>query len=98
MKDSRTSRVEQNLLTLKQVALALNGSRDLVERLIKRGELPAFDVSATRDRPRHRPMLRVQPKDLSDFLERRRVARLPTKSSAGRERRRGADDVLEFIK
>jgi excisionase family DNA binding protein len=83
-----------HLLTISEVAQFVAVSRDVVEKLISRGELVAIDISPRIRAMRHRPIWRVKPKDLEAFLE-RRTARPVT---AARLRRRSSDEVFEFVR
>jgi len=96
MKGTRTSSSGERLLTVAEVARALSASRDVVERLIKQGELSALDVSPVTGHAGHRPMLRVQSEDLQEFLEARRVRVIPAAPRLSRKAR-GANDIIQFV-
>jgi len=56
-------------LSAQQAADELGLSRPTVTELIRRGDLPATDVSASPNRPR----FRLSPDDVRAFIERHRV-------------------------
>jgi hypothetical protein len=88
---------QQQLLTIAGVAEALTASRDLVESLIRAGDLTAVDISPRRDDPRHRPAWRVRPEDLENFIAGRLSAPTPNPPAPQKSRVRPSPGVREFI-
>lgn len=77
--------------------LHLAASRDLVERLIHGGELPAIDISPHTEKRRHRPAWRVDPVDLEEFLKTRKNRKSPSAKCRAVSRRPQNTDVIPFV-
>ena len=78
------SHLGRSLLSVAAVAKVLGSSRDLVEKLIRKGDLPAVDVSAGFGKSGHRSTWRVHPADLDVFLQTRQLHRDPVPTRARR--------------
>lgn len=87
--------LEEQWLTIQEVAERLRVSRDTVERWIHAGYLRAVDVAAGKGHVQHRPSWRVSAASVSQFLERRaNRPLLPERRKPSRKR----SGVIEFIK
>ena len=82
-------------LTIQEVALRLQVSRDTVERWITTGNLRAVDVNGRPKKQSRRSLWRVSATSLDAFLE-ARANNSPT--PAPPPRRQHLNNVIEFIK
>jgi hypothetical protein len=91
--DSRGTHLQQlqPALTPPQLAAFWRVSRDKVLTLIKRGELPAFNIALN---PSGRPRFRIHVKDVLAFEQRRGMAKA---TRPARHRKNSSGGVIHFF-
>ena len=87
--------LDEQWLTIQEVADRLRVSRDTVERWIHAGYLRAVDVTAGNGQVQHRSSWRISAASVAQFLERRANRPLLPGRSRPRRKRPG---IIEFIK
>jgi len=87
---SHTTKSQDRLLLVAEVAAKLNVGPDQVIALIRAHKLVAFDISVNGRKPRWR----VDPADLDRFLASRRPSAMPARSP---RRRANSSTVIQYF-